>query len=203
MASVDVDTVFMASSNEGYLAAFKELPEFQSFKGRMELVRAPYLLDYRLEQKIYEGHIRAFTSADGQKHVAPHVAWVTALWAVLTRMKKPKAEKYPKTLAELMSRLGPMDKALLYAGEAPPEGFSQEQIKELFAGMERIARESDSYPNYEGRTGASPREMKLLLMNAAQSQKFSCLSPLAIFEELEDLVRAVSLYDFLKQEPLS
>jgi serine protein kinase len=202
-AVLEVDTVFIASSNEGYLAAFKELPEFQSFKGRMELVRAPYLLDYRLEAKIYEAHIQAFTSADGQKHVAPHVAWVTAMWAVLTRMKKPMPEKYPKTLAELMSRLGPMDKALLYSGEAPVEGFSQEQTKELFAGMERIARESDAYPNYEGRTGASPREMKLLLMNAAQSQKFTCLSPFAIFEELEDLVRAVSLYDFLKQEPLS
>ena len=45
--------------------------------------------------------------------------------------------------------------------------------------------------------------MKLLLMNAAQSPKFKCLSPFAVFEELEDLVRSVSLYDFLKQEPLS
>ena len=45
--------------------------------------------------------------------------------------------------------------------------------------------------------------MKLLLMNAAQSPKFKCLSPFAVFEELEELVRAVSLYEFLKQEPLS
>jgi serine protein kinase len=198
-----VDTVFIASSNEGYLAAFKELAEFQSFKGRMELVRAPYLLDYRQEQQIYVAHINSFAGAEGQKHVAPHVAWVTALWAVLTRMKKPMPEKYPKGLAELMSRLSPLDKALLYANEAPAEGFSPEQHKELSAGVERIARESDAYPNYEGRTGASPREVKLLLMNAAQSPKFKCLSPFAVFEELEDLVRSVSLYDFLKQEPLS
>ncbi len=202
-AVLEVDTVFIASSNEGYLAAFKEMPEFQSFKGRMELVRAPYLLDYRLEAEDLRGAHPGVHPADGQKHVAPHVAWVTALWAVLTRMRKPMPEKYPKTLAELMSRLAPMDKAVLYAGEPPVEGFSQEQNKELFAGMERIARESDAYPNYEGRTGASPREMKMLLMNAAQSPKFTCLSPFAIFEELEDLVRAVSLYDFLKQEPLS
>ena len=47
-AVLEVDTVFIASSNEGYLAAFKEIPEFQSFKGRIELVRAPYLLDYRV-----------------------------------------------------------------------------------------------------------------------------------------------------------
>jgi serine protein kinase len=203
VAVLEVDTVFIASSNEGYLAAFKELAEFQSFKGRMELVRAPYLLDYRQEQQIYVAHINSFAGAEGQKHVAPHVAWVTALWAVLTRMKKPMPEKYPKGLAELMSRLSPLDKALLYANEAPAEGFSPEQHKELSAGVERIARESDAYPNYEGRTGASPREVKLLLMNAAQSPKFKCLSPFAVFEELEDLVRSVSLYDFLKQEPLS
>jgi predicted Ser/Thr protein kinase len=203
VAVLEVDTVFIASSNEGYLAAFKELPEFQSFKGRMELVRAPYLLDYRQEQKIYEAHIKSFTGADGGKHVAPHVSWVTALWAVLTRMRKPMPEKYPKGMAELVSRLAPLDKALLYAGEGPAEGFSPEQQKELQAGLERIAKESDAYPNYEGRTGSSPREMKLLLMNAAQSPKFKCLSPFAVFEELEELVRSVSLYDFLKQEPLS
>ncbi len=203
VAVLEIDTVFIASSNEGYLAAFKELPEFQSFKGRMELVRAPYLLDFRQEQKIYEAHIRSFTGNDGAKHVAPHVAWVTALWSVLTRMRKPMPEKYPKGMAELVSRLAPLDKALLYAGEGPAEGFSPEQQKELHAGLERIARESDAYPNYEGRTGSSPREMKLLLMNAAQSPKYKCLSPFAVFEELEDLVRSVSLYDFLKQEPLS
>jgi serine protein kinase len=202
-AVLEVDTVFLASSNEGYLSAFKEVPEFQSFKGRMELVRAPYLLDYRQEQKIYEAHIEAFASADREKHVAPHVAWTTALWSVLTRMRKPMPEKYPKPLAELMARLGPFDKALLYAGESPADGFTVEQQKDLAAGLERIAKESDSYPNYEGRMGASPREMKLLLMNAAQSTKWRCLSPFAILEELEELVRGVSLYEFLKQEPLA
>ena len=49
VASMAVDTVFLATANENYLAAFKESVEFQSFKGRMELVRVPYLLDYRLE----------------------------------------------------------------------------------------------------------------------------------------------------------
>jgi serine protein kinase len=203
VATVEVDTVFMASSNEGYLAAFKEIPEFQSFKGRIELVRAPYLLDYRIEQQIYQSYIHSVTGPQAEKHIAPHVAWVTALWGILTRMKKPMPEKYPKGLAELVARLGPMEKALLYAGEGPTEGFAPEQLKELQAGTERIARESDAYPNYEGRSGASPREMKLLLMNAAQSPKFKCLSPFAVFDELEELVRGVTIYEFLKQEPLS
>ncbi|HEX3905309.1 MAG TPA: serine protein kinase PrkA, partial [Polyangia bacterium] len=201
VASLELDTVFIGSSNEGYLAAFKEIPEFQSFKGRMELVRVPYLLDYRVEQRIYEAQIRAAHTESG-RHVAPHVAWVTALWASLTRMKKPLAEKYGKSLSDIVAKLGPMEKAQLYADNATPEGLTSEQQRDLVGGIDKIARESDSYPNYEGRTGASPREMKLVIMNAAQSTRYKCLSPFAVFDELEDLVRGVTVYEFLKQEPL-
>ncbi len=201
VASLELDTVFIGSSNESYLAAFKEIPEFQSFKGRMELVRVPYLLDYRVEQRIYEAQIRTAHNESG-RHVAPHVAWVTALWATLTRMKKPLAEKYGKQLSDLVAKLGPIEKAQLYADSATPEGITTEQARDLIAGIDKIARESDSYPNYEGRTGASPREMKLVIMNAAQSTRYKCLSPLAVFDELEELVRGVTVYEFLKQEPL-
>ncbi|HEY5089877.1 MAG TPA: serine protein kinase PrkA, partial [Polyangia bacterium] len=79
VASLELDTVFIGSSNEGYLAAFKEIPEFQSFKGRMELVRVPYLLDHRVEQRIYQAQIQA-AHTESSRHVAPHVAWVAALW---------------------------------------------------------------------------------------------------------------------------
>jgi predicted Ser/Thr protein kinase len=201
VASLELDTVFIGSSNEGYLAAFKEIPEFQSFKGRMELVRVPYLLDYRVEQQIYEAQIRA-AHAESGRHVAPHVAWVAAMWAVLTRMKKPLAEKYSKTLSDIVLKLGPIEKAQLYADSVTPEGLTSEQQRDLLAGIDKVARESDNYPNYEGRTGASPREMKMIIMNAAQSAKHACLSPFAVFDELEELVRGVTVYEFLKQEPL-
>ena len=39
-------------------------------------------------------------------------------------------------------------------------------------------------------------------MNAAQHGKFACVSPLAVFEEMEELVKNVTVYEFLKQEPL-
>lgn len=200
--TLQVDTVFLASSNEGYLAAFKEIPEFQSFKGRMELVRAPYLLDYKVEQQIYEAHIQSVMSG-GSGHVAPHVAWVAALWAVLTRMRKPMIEKYAKNTADLVGRLSPMDKALLYAGDELPEGYTSDQLRDLRSEREKVAKESDGYPNYEGRSGASPREMKLMIMNAGQSPRYGCLSPFGVLDELEELVKAVSVYEFLKQEPVS
>src|SRR5450631_2900854 len=148
VASLELDTVFIGSSNEGYLAAFKEIPEFQSFKGRMELVRVPYLLDHRVEQRIYQAQIQA-AHTESARHVAPHVAWVAALWAALTRMKKPLAEKYNKSLSDIVSKLGPMEKAQLYADGATPEGLSTEQQRDLVGGIEKIARESDNYPNYE------------------------------------------------------
>src|SRR5665213_298173 len=130
VASLELDTVFIGSSNEGYLAAFKEIPEFQSFKGRMELVRVPYLLDYRVEEKIYQAQIQA-SHVESGKHVAPHVAWVTALWAVLTRMKKPLAEKYGKGLSDIVLKLTPLEKAQLYADGATPEEQSSAQLRDL------------------------------------------------------------------------
>src|SRR5262249_57795688 len=87
VATIELDTVFIGSSNEGYLAAFKEIPEFQSFKGRMELVRVPYLLDYKIEQRIYQAQIRA-AHAESGKHVAPPVAWGAAPCAGVTPRQK-------------------------------------------------------------------------------------------------------------------
>ncbi len=198
--TLEVDTVFFATSNEGFLAAFKEVPEFQSFKGRMELVRAPYLLDVRIEQQIYDEHVEKGITAASGRHVAPHLAWVAALWAVLTRMRRPQLDNYTGRLANLVARLGPFEKAMLYAGDGS-EAFSPEEHKELLAAAETIARETDNEANYEGRTGASPREMKLVLLNAAQSPNYACASPFSVLDELEELVRATSVYEFLRQAP--
>ncbi len=197
-AILQVDEVFVGSSNEGHLAVFKEVPEFQSFKGRLELIRVPYLLDYKQEMRIYEEYTQTVVG----RPVAPHVPYVAALWAVLTRMRKPLPEKYPKSLSDLVGKLGPLDKAELYARGVAPESFPPEQARELVSNIERLYAESDAYPNYEGRSGASPREMKTLILNAAQSPRYKCLSPLALFDEIEELCKNVTVYEFLKQEPL-
>ena len=194
-----LDTIFIASSNEGHLAVFKEVPEFQSFKGRLELVRAPYVLDYRVEQQIYD---QTVTPAAVGRHVAPHATYVAALWAVLTRMRRPIPDRYGKVLSEVVGKLSPMDKAELYARGKLPDNVTAEQGRELETNLDKLYGESDAYPNYEGRTGASPREMKTVLFNAAQLPRYACLSPLAVFDELEELVKNVTVYEFLKQEPL-
>ena len=44
------------------------------------------------------------------------------------------------------------------------DGLTPEQTKELLGNIDKIFGESDAYPNYEGRTGASPREVKVMLL---------------------------------------
>jgi predicted Ser/Thr protein kinase len=159
----------------------------------------PYVLDFRTEQAIYD---QLVTPAAVGRHIAPHASFVAALWSVLTRMRRPIPDKYTKSLAEIVGKLGPLEKAELYALGRVPEGLSSEQSRELEVSIDKVYAESDAYPNYEGRTGASPREVKTLLLNAAQNPRYACLSPLAVFEELEELVKNVTVYEFLKQEPL-
>ena len=54
-----LDTVLFATSNEKNLTVFKRDPDFSSFKGRIELVKFPYLVRWSVEERIYDEHIRA------------------------------------------------------------------------------------------------------------------------------------------------
>jgi serine protein kinase len=194
---LQLDEVLIASSNEKHLGAFKELPDFASFKGRIELVRVPYLRRWRSEKEIYDAQV---TSRTVGKHVAPHATEVAAQWAVLTRLKKPVRDRYPADVREVLEGLTPMEKLHLYQDSAAPDRLSLAQARELRKWLPMLYQESDAYPNYEGRTGASAREIKTALLNAAQNPDRPCLSPLAVLEELTALTRDKSVYEFLQEE---
>lgn len=194
---LQLDEVPIASSNEKHLNAFKELPDFASFKGRIELVRVPYLRRWRVEKEIYDAQI---TQTAVGKHVAPHATEIAALWAVLTRLKRPITERYEPEVRPLVDGITPVEKLHLYADGTPPGRLSTGQAKELRKSLKAIYEESDAYPNYEGRSGASAREIKTALFNAAQNPDYKCLSGLAVVEELRALCRDKSVYEFLQQE---
>jgi serine protein kinase len=63
-----------------------------------------------------------------------------------------------------------------------------------------LREESKNSVAYEGRFGASPREMKMLLYFAAQSKNYDQLMPLCVFEEIEKLTQDRSVYDYLQFE---
>ncbi|MCC7440944.1 MAG: hypothetical protein IT285_04900 [Bdellovibrionales bacterium] len=194
---IHMDLVMLGSSNELQLDAFKEMPDFSSFKARIRLIRVPYLLSTSQEEEIYR---LMAPQIQGEKHVAPHVAWVLALWAVLTRLKKPNSINYPPNVSHVISHLNPLQKAKLYDTGEMPSALSPDERKLLRSNLRRLRDEYINIPYYEGRMGASVRELKTLLMDAAHLPEFKCLSPLAVFRQLEDFVKRVSEYDFLKQE---
>jgi predicted Ser/Thr protein kinase len=66
----------------------------------------------------------------------------------------------------------------------------------------QIFYEHFNEPNYEGRYGASPREIRVMILNAAQDPRFDHLCVGAIFEQIEQLIEQRSSYDFLRREPV-
>ncbi|HSD88532.1 MAG TPA: hypothetical protein VLB44_13485, partial [Kofleriaceae bacterium] len=196
-ATLFLDLVFLGSCNDIHLSAFREIPDFQSFKGRIELVRVPFILDVRHEEALYQERLR---ESAGGRHIAPHTAHVAALWAVLSRMRKPQIERFPSTLAEVIGRLTPLDKADLYTSGQVPEDLPPDRARELASHIKDLFHESDTYPIYEGRVGASPREMQTVLLAAAASTRYEYVSPLVVLEEIVELCKQASLYEFLRQD---
>ncbi|WP_437747252.1 serine protein kinase PrkA [Sorangium sp. So ce1504] len=197
--TVQTNVVMIGSANDVHLNAFREHPEFPSFRGRFELLRAPYLRSYPDEQAIYDTQIVPFVT----RHVAPHATRVAAQFAVLTRMRQPEAKRYPDALAPLVSSLTAVEKMELFATGTAPERFDAEAQKVLRAGIEAIYHESDASVDFEGRLGVSPREVRTLLLDAAQSEDHACLSPFAVLSELDALCKRQAEYDWLKEKQLA
>jgi len=201
-----LDLVMIATANEQQLTAFKAHPDFNSFRGRLELVPCPYLLESSKEARIYEEFL---ARAVRGKHVAPHAAECAALWAVLTRLRRPDADRFDGALASAVRKLKPIDKARLYDSGRMPAGLEEQERKELASAVgelpgqfrERVVEFEDQvWAAYEGAFGASPREMQLVLADAAGSAP-GCLTPLRVLAQVEELVKQTSTYDFLRLEP--
>jgi serine protein kinase len=197
MSMLTVNAVLMASTNEIHLEAFRQHPEYNSFRARLLPLRAGYLLDYLRERDIYETQI----VPQLRQHVAPHATRVAALWAVLTRLLPSKVEHYEDpALGKIVADLTPMEKARLYAEGLIPPRLGTEQSKVLRAGIGEVAREFESLPLYEGLTGASPREIRTVLLDATQHPLHACLSPLSVFDNVENLCDRAD-YEFLQHKP--
>jgi len=194
--SLFFDLVLIATSNELHLSSFKEYPDWPSFKGRIELIRVPYLLRSHDEAGIYERHITTGL------HVAPHGIEMAARFAVLTRLMPPTVPKYKESMQEIIRDISPDEKLALYNDGEVPLRLSQKQARELRALIPELSQEYNHDANYEGRFGASPREIRMLILKAAQDRRYDYLCPGAIFEQIEELIEERSSYDYLRREPV-
>jgi serine protein kinase len=185
--------VMLASGNELHLSAFREHHEFESFRGRFELVRVPYLLNYRDEQRIYDAQVAPQVG----RPVAPHATEIAAMFAVLTRMRRPNVELYSGPLREVVDDLTAVEKLDLYAVGAVPGRLTIEAQQLLKANIAALVHETDGSVDYEGATGASPREMRGVLLDAAQDSSHDGLSPFAVLAELDRLCSRRAEYAWL------
>lgn len=194
-ANLVPNVVMVGSSNEGHLDAFREHPEFPSFRGRLDLVRVPYLVDWTLERAIYDAQVLPGV----RRHVAPHSTEMAAVFAVLTRMRKPSpGDRASRALAALAQELTPIEKAELFASGRVPPRLNAEQAKDLRVGIETLYHESDGAAAYEGRIGASPREMRAVMLDAAQHPGYACLSPFAVLDRIADLCNRKAEFEWLR-----
>ena len=141
--NVQVNCVMIASGNEVHLAAFREHPEFESFRGRLELVRMPYLRSWVDEQRIYDAQIAPQVS----RHVAPHATQMAAMFAVLTRMRKPNPDRYEKPLRNLVSELTAIEKMDLFSTGTAPARLDDEAAKLLRAAIPAALRRERRLPD--------------------------------------------------------
>ena len=125
------------------------------------------------------------------------------MFAVLTRMRKANADRYGRSLSGPLTSLTAIEKMELYTLGKAPERLEPDAQKILKANVPEIFAESDAYPIYEGRIGASPREMRVVLLDAAQSVLYKCLSPLAVLDEIDQLSERRTEFEWLQQDPVA
>ncbi len=199
-----LDLILMGTSNENYLSAFRRDPLFPSFQGRLELISVPYLLEFDKEAQIYQHHFEKMGDAI---HIAPHTAKVAGIWSVLTRLLQPSVEGRKKAIQSIVGGLTPLEKAHLYNDGSVPMRLTDNEKNLLRQEIGSLRHEYDNHEAefegmwdaaYEGRRGCSAREMLTMLSEIGINPPGDSLTPLLILNKLPELIKDVSLYQFLR-----
>jgi serine protein kinase len=193
----ELDIFFIGSSNEIHFSAFKQHPDFNSFKGRFTFIKVPYLLNFKDEIKIYEeqiGHIKEKSLFE------PHALEALSLWSVLTRLRASSGGNFREDkIGTIAESINPLEKALYYADQTTPENMDSESRQLLKASYEEIISEFENDGMYEGKFGISPREVKQFIYDL--SEKYPHVTFIEIIDELQELSDRKQEFDFLNITP--
>lgn len=192
-----LDIFFIGTSNEIHMAAFKQHPDFNSFKGRFNFIRVPYLLDYKKEEKIYNKQVQ---SLHERATFEPHSLEALCLFAVMTRLRASQSKNFEnKKLANIITSLNPLEKALLLSEEVVPKRFDTESTQILKQGLSELRGEYEIDNLYEGKFGLSPRDMKNIIYKI--SSRNDHVTFIDVIEYLQKLILKKNEYDFLNMTP--
>ncbi len=189
----ELDIFFIGSSNEVHFNAFKQHPDFNSFRGRFNFIKVPYLLDFNEEMLIYKDQI---SNLRDKVKFEPHALETLCVWATMTRMRHPQIKNYKdKKLGDIVSKISPLEKCLLISTGAMPEYLSQEEQQTLKLGISEVKDEFDNESMYEGKFGISPREIKQIIYELSNQHDF--VTFIEILEYLKELSEQKNDHEFL------
>ncbi|OUR93495.1 hypothetical protein A9Q84_18655 [Halobacteriovorax marinus] len=193
----ELDIFFIGTSNEVHLAGFKQHPDFNSFKGRINFVRVPYLLNFKDEMKIYEEQVEGLKT---DSLLEPHALEAFCLFAIMTRLRASQTKHFEDSkLAKIVTALNPLEKAKLYATGELPSKLDSEEKQILKVGISDLHSEFEFENLYEGKFGVSPRDMKNSLYKI--TSKHSTITFVEVIDYLYKLIQKKNNYDFLNMTP--
>lgn len=170
-AQTHIDEVIIGHTNEPEYRKLQNNEFMEALRDRTVKIDIPYITKLREEVKIYEKdfnkkRIRGIS-------IAPHTIEVAAMWAVLTRLEKPKK-----------ANLTRLQKMKLYDGKTLPN-YTEDNIKELRKDTIR-----------EGLEGISPRYIQDKISNSliqSQQNNRGSVNPFMVLNELESGLKHHSL----------
>ena len=170
-AQTHIDEVIIGHTNEPEYRRLQDNEFMEALRDRTVKIDIPYITKLDDEMNIYK---RDFNSQKLRGvSIAPHTIRTAAMWALLTRLEKPKK-----------ANLTRLQKLKLYNGKTLPN-YTEDNVKELR--KESVA---------EGMLGISPRYIQDKMSNAlvqAQHSNKGSVNPFMVMNELESGLKGHSL----------
>jgi serine protein kinase len=170
-AQTHIDEVIIGHTNEPEYRRLQDNEFMEALRDRTVKVDIPYITRWKDEVRIYK---KDFNSQKMRGiSIAPHTIEMAAMWAILTRLEKPKK-----------ANLSRLQKLKLYDGKTLPN-YTEDNVKELRKEAVR-----------EGLEGISPRYIQDKISNAivnAQQNNRGSVNPFMIINELESGLKSHSL----------
>jgi serine protein kinase len=170
-AQTHIDEVIIGHTNEPEYKRLQDNEFMEALRDRTVKIDIPYITKLKYETEIYKKDFNSRVLRGVS--IAPHTIEVAAMFAVLTRLEKPKK-----------ANLTRIQKMKLYDGRSLPN-YTEDNIKELRKETIR-----------EGLEGISPRYIQDKISNAiiqAQQVNKGSVNPFMVINELESGLKHHSL----------
>jgi serine protein kinase len=170
-AQTHIDEVIIGHTNEPEYKRLQDNEFMEALRDRTVKIDIPYITKLKNETEIYKKDFNSRVLRDVS--IAPHTIEVAAMWAIMTRLEKPKK-----------ANLNRLQKMKLYNGKNLPN-YTEDNLKELRKETIR-----------EGLHGISPRYIQDKISNAivmAQQSNKGSVNPFMVLNELESGLKNHSL----------